>query len=71
MEVLADDIPEQAESYDVILQNPTGGAVLASRDTTAAVTIAANDDPNGIIQVNFNTTRCLVVCSEFESYCLW
>ena len=57
VEVLADDVPELSESYDVILQNPTGGAVLASAGTTAVVIIDANDDPNGIIHLNFNETR--------------
>ena len=59
--MLADDIPEQDESYVVTLFEPTGGAKLGSQDITARLTIEANDNPNGIIQVNFNTTR-FVAC---------
>jgi G-protein coupled receptor 98 len=64
VEVLADDVPELSESYDVILQHPAGGAVLASVGTTAVIVIDANDDPNGIIQLNFNETSANVLNVE-------
>ncbi|CAH2297028.1 G- coupled receptor 98 [Pelobates cultripes] len=46
-----DDIPEGEESFQLILANPSHGLELGS-NTTATVTILANDDGHGVISFN-------------------
>eukprot|EP00118_Oscarella_pearsei_P022727 m.265821 g.265821 ORF g.265821 m.265821 type:complete len:6112 (+) comp40493_c2_seq23:779-19114(+) len=49
--VVGDGEPELEETYVVSLQDPTGGAFLSTSDTTATITIPANEDPNGVLQI--------------------
>ncbi|XP_071995626.1 adhesion G-protein coupled receptor V1 isoform X3 [Engystomops pustulosus] len=46
-----DDIPEGDEKFQLILANPSHGLELG-RNTTATVTILANDDGHGVIAFN-------------------
>ena len=43
--VLGDNVPENDELFTVSLMSPQGGATLASANTTAQVTVTANDSP--------------------------
>ncbi|XP_004345687.2 hypothetical protein CAOG_06097 [Capsaspora owczarzaki ATCC 30864] len=50
--IVADGIPEVDESFSVVLSQPANGASLSTAlPTTATVTIAQNDDANGVIQL--------------------
>ena len=47
--ILGDNTPEIDETFEVALQNPTGGAAVLLRSDRVIVTISANDDIAGVI----------------------
>ncbi|XP_076853827.1 adhesion G-protein coupled receptor V1 [Brachyhypopomus gauderio] len=49
--ILDDPVPEGKETFQLILTNPSAGLELG-KNTTATVTILANDDGHGIISFN-------------------
>ncbi|KAK9974393.1 hypothetical protein ABG768_022494 [Culter alburnus] len=51
VQILDDAIPEGDETFQLILTNPSAGLELG-KNTTATVTILANDDGHGIISFN-------------------
>ncbi|KAI7812365.1 putative G-protein coupled receptor 98, partial [Triplophysa rosa] len=51
VQILDDNIPEGDETFQLILANPSVGLELGE-NTSATVTILANDDGNGIISFN-------------------
>ena len=48
---LADDIPELNETYYVQLTEVIGGGRLTPFDTTANITILANQNPYGVFEL--------------------
>ena len=65
---LAENTPEDDETYQLILANAAGGARVDPALGTALLVIPANDDPFGIVNVNAawiatlaNGTRALYV----------
>lgn len=48
---LLDDIPELNETYYVQLTEVIGGGRLASSNTTANITILANQNPYGVFEL--------------------
>ena len=62
--ILADDIPEQDETIQVVLSNPMGGATVGDRGTTLII-IEANDNAGGV--VGFAPLSRSAVIGEGES----
>ncbi|KAM3940659.1 adhesion G-protein coupled receptor V1 isoform 2-T2 [Leptodactylus fuscus] len=60
-----DDIPEGDEKFQLILANPSQGLELG-KNTTATVTILANDDGHGVI--SFNNTEHFVLREPTAMY---
>ena len=51
--VTADEIPEDEEMFTISLSNPRGGAILASNDTQAVITVRENDTPIRFSQMQY------------------
>jgi G-protein coupled receptor 98 len=55
LNLLADDVPEEAEVIEVELVNPTGGAVTGAL-SVAEIRVLANDEPYGVLEFSSNRT---------------
>ena len=53
---MADDIPEEAERFIVVLQQPVGGATLGMI-TQKAIVVERNDAPYGMLEIYPAGTR--------------
>ena len=50
VQIFSDSVPEIAESFEIVLEDPNGDVVLASPSVTSIV-ISANDDYNGVLSL--------------------
>ena len=58
--VVADAVPELAEAFTVELESVSGGAKLDAAAVTFGITIPANNEPNGIVQLSATSSRLVV-----------
>ena len=54
VEAIMDTIPELNETYTITLLPPTTLGRLATIDTIATITILANQDPYGVLEISAN-----------------
>lgn len=51
LEAVMDTIPETDETYNISLLPPTSLGRLATTGTVGTITILANQDPNGVLEI--------------------
>ena len=56
VQILPDDLPEEAEELDVYLADPSGDVVIFE-PSVATVVIEANDEPNGVVRIKTEQGR--------------
>ncbi|XP_043920117.1 adhesion G-protein coupled receptor V1 [Protopterus annectens] len=60
IELLPDDIPELDENYALKLTSVEGGAELEEGKDTSRFTVAANDDPHGVLAISAHLQSVIV-----------
>ena len=54
VEAIMDTVPELNETYTITLLPPTALGRLATNDAMATITILANQDPYGVLEISAN-----------------
>ena len=52
LNILADELPELTENFELHLRNVIGGATLRLNASSTTFTIQYNDDPHGVFEIN-------------------
>lgn len=60
LNILADDLPELTENFQLHLRNVIGGATLRLNSSSTTFTVQYNDDPHGVFEMN-STVQSLEV----------